>query len=340
MHQMRLGNTGIRVNRNGFGALPIQRIPMDEAARILRRAYDAGIDYYDTARVYTDSEEKIGYALADVRDKIYIASKTAALEADGLWRDLEESLKQLKTDYIDVYQLHNPPFCPKPGEDNGLYDAMLKAKEQGLIRHIAITNHRLDVAMEIVRSGLYEALQFPFSYLSAESDHKLVQDCAAAGMGFVAMKSLSGGLITNARAAYAYMAQHPSVLPIWGIQRMHELEAFLACADNPPVLDAALRQVIDADRKSLSGNFCRGCNYCAPCPAGIEIMLCARMSLFLRRAPSDMYLTEEIQEKMEKIADCLHCGSCAEKCPYGLDTPALLARNYADYREILAGKPL
>ena len=146
-----LGRTGIIVNKNGFGALPIQRIGKEEAALLLRKAFDAGVRYFDTARAYSDSEEKIGYALSDVRDQIFIATKTMADTPEKFWKDLEESLLKLKTDYIDIYQFHNPPVCPKPGDETGLYDAMLEAKKQGKIRFIGITNHRIDVAEEAVQ---------------------------------------------------------------------------------------------------------------------------------------------------------------------------------------------
>ena len=159
-------------------------------------------------------------------------------------------------------------------------------------------------------------------------------------MGFIAMKGLSGGLLTNAAAVYAYMAQFENVLPIWGVQRESELDEFLRFIDQPPVLDDALKAVIEADRKALAGEFCRGCGYCMPCPAGIEINNCARMSLLLRRSPSEGHLSPEGQEKMKKIEGCLHCGQCRSKCPYGLDTPKLLEENYRDYMEVLAGKPL
>ncbi len=339
MRKVTLGNTGITVNKNGFGALPIQRTPRKRAVALLRKAFEKGVDFYDTARFYSDSEEKLGLAFGDVRKQVFLSSKTMAQTADGFWRDLEETLGNLKTDYLDIYQFHNPSFCPKPGDGSGLYEAMLEAKRQGKIRHIGITNHRLAVAEEAVASGLYETLQFPFSYLSSEKELELVKSCQQAGMGFLAMKALAGGLITNSAAAYAFMSQFAHVLPIWGIQRETELDEFLSCQEQEPELMGALKDIIDQDRKELQGEFCRGCGYCMPCPAGIEINNCARMSLLIRRAPSEAQLTEEMQAKMRKIADCQHCGKCKKKCPFGLDTPALLEKNYRDYMEILAGKP-
>ena len=338
MRKITLGKTGITVNKNGFGALPIQRISEESAVYLLRKAYDNGIRFYDTARFYTDSEKKLGLAFEGMRENIYLASKTMTQTPEEFWEQLETTLQNLKTTYLDIYQFHNPPFCPKPGDGSGLYEAMLEAKAQGKIRHIGITNHRLAVAREAVDSGLYDTLQFPFSYLSGDKELELVEECEKAGMGFLAMKALAGGLITNSAAAYAFMKKFPHVLPIWGIQRERELDEFLSYQEKEPELEGALQETIDADRGQLQGEFCRGCGYCMPCPAGIEINNCARMSLMIRRAPSEAQLTEEMQAKMKKIEGCLHCGKCKEKCPYGLDTPALLEKNYKDYREILAGK--
>ena len=333
---VRLGSTGIVVNKNGFGALPMQRVSMEEAVQLVRRAFEGGITFFDTARYYTDSEEKLGEALEGIRDKVYIATKTGASTGEALKKELETSLKNLRTDHIDIYQFHNPAVCPKPGDGSGLYEAMEEAKAQGMVRHIGITNHRLAVAHEAIDSGLYETLQF--CYLADEKDVELVEKCKKADMGFIAMKALSGGLITNSRAAYAFEAQFDNVLPIWGVQRQTELEEFLSYIKNPPAMTDEIKALIEADKKELAGDFCRGCGYCMPCPVGIEINNCARMSLLLRRSPSAAQLTPEAQEKMMKIKECLHCGRCKSKCPYGLDTPALLEKNLKDYEEILAGK--
>ncbi|MCI9189049.1 MAG: aldo/keto reductase [Lachnospiraceae bacterium] len=339
MAKVTLGKTGITVEKNSFGALPIQRISTEEAVKLLRRAYSHGVTFYDTARWYTDSEEKLGEAFDGMREKVFIATKTGAADAEGFWKDLHTSLNNLRTDYVDIYQFHNPAFCPRPKDGSGLYEAMLEAKEKGMVRHIGITNHRLNVADEAIESGLYETLQFPFCYLATEKDIELVEKCKEAGMGFIAMKALSGGLITNSAAAYAFLAQYDNVLPIWGVQREEELDEFLSYIDNPPEMTQELSEVIAKDREELLGDFCRGCGYCMPCPVGIEINNCARMSLLIRRSPSAAQLTPQAQEKMKKIENCLHCGKCKSKCPYGLDTPTLLEKNYKDYCEILAGKP-
>ena len=338
MHtKVRLGKTEILADKNGFGALPIQRVSDEEAGRLLRKAYEHGINFYDTARFYTDSEHKIGLALGDVRDRIYIASKTMALTGEKLKEELEYSLNQLGTDYLDLYQLHNTPFCPKPGGEDGLYDALLEAKAAGKIRHIGITNHRLSVAEEAIASGLYETLQFPLNYLSAEKELRILKLCEEADMGFIAMKGMSGGLIQNGRAAYAYLNQFPNALPIWGVQREEELDEFLGCVENvPSVEDEEIRAVIEADREQLKGGFCRGCGYCMPCPVGIPINNCARMVLMMTRGPVAPWITEEKQEEMERIEKCIDCGQCKKRCPYELDTPQLLRENLEGYRKIAA----
>ena len=340
MAQVTLGKTGITVNKNGFGALPIQRISAREAASLLRRAFENGIQFFDTARVYTDSEEKIGLELGDVRDRLYLATKTAAKTAEEFWKDLHTSLRLLKTDHVDLYQFHNPDVCPKPGDGSGLYEAMEEAARQGKICHIGITSHRIPVAREAIASGLYATLQFPFNYLSGPRETELVTLCREHGMGFLSMKALSGGLITNSAAAYAFQARYDT-LPIWGIQRQSELEEFLSYVEHPPVMTPELEEVIRRDRKELAGSFCRGCGYCMPtCPAQIDIATAARMSLLLRRSPSAGHLSAAGQALMKKVESCVHCGQCSAHCPYELDTPKLLEENYRDYCEVLAGKPL
>ena len=335
MTKLSLGKTGLQVEQNGFGALPIQRITNREAVYLLQKAYDGGINYFDSARGYTDSEEKLGDAFHGMWDKVIIATKTHAKSAPEFWEDLHTSLKTLKTDCIDIHQFHNPPFCPRPGEENGLYEAMLEAKKQGKIRFISITNHRLPVAMEAVESGLFETLQFPFSYLSDEKDLDLVRLCEKTKTGFIAMKALSGGLLANAGAASAWINQFSNVIPIWGIQRERELDEFLSYISSPPELTEARKLCIENDRKELQGNFCRACGYCLPCPQGIQIPTCARATLLYRRAPTQMLISENGREMMKKIDDCVECGHCVSKCPYGINTPELLKKNYQDYQKIV-----
>jgi len=331
MEKMRLGRTGLRVSRCGFGALPIQRATLDEAKALLRAAFDGGIDFYDTARVYSDSEEKLGHALADVRGDIVIATKSTAKTAADLFKDLETSLRTLKTDHVDILQLHNPAVLPDPKDPGSLYGALLEARRKGMVRFLGITNHRRDVALEAARSGLYDTVQFPFNHLSSPEDVGLAEECEHRDVGFIAMKALSGGLVSNIPATFCYLRQFGGVLPIWGIQRMGELDEFLALEKDPPAMDGGMKAMIERDRTELAGDFCRGCGYCLPCPAEIPIPMAARLSLALKRMPWRQYMTPQWKEQMGRIRDCRDCGHCRKHCPYGLDTPALLKRQLSEY---------
>lgn len=333
MDKIKLGRTNLIVSRSGFGALPIQRISFDEAKNLLRKAYDNGINFFDTARSYTDSEEKIGYALSDVRHNIIIATKSHAKDKKTLFEHLETSLKNLKTDYIDIYQLHNPKELPDPDDPDGLYSGLLEAQKKGMIRFIGITNHRLDLALEAAKSELYDTIQFPLSSLSSDEDLKLVEECKKRDIGVIAMKALSGGLITNVSTTFAFLRQFDNVVPIWGIQRELELDEFIELEKNPPALDENMWKIIEQDRKELQGSFCRGCGYCLPCPADIPIPMAARMSLLLRRSPYQKYLSDKWEEQMNRIENCTDCGHCKAHCPYELDTPELLKLMLEDYRE-------
>lgn len=339
MKEIRLGKTGITVPQNGFGCLPVQRISRPEAVHLLQKAWSGGMRFFDTARAYSDSEEKVGAAFRDIeRSQFFLATKTMAKTPEAFEKDLAQSLENLQTDYVDLYQFHCADCVWRPGDGSGMYEAMLKAKSEGKIRHIGITAHKLGVAREAVESGLYETLQYPFSYLSSAEELALPALCQAHDMGLIAMKGLAGGLLSNADACMGFMSQYDNVLPIWGIQKEQELDDWLAFFDREPEFDEKTRAFVEKEQEELAGDFCRGCGYCMPCPQGIVINQCARMSLMLRRAPSASWLSEDWQKEMEKIETCLHCGKCASRCPYSLDTPALLEKNLEDYRSVLAGK--
>lgn len=335
---VRLGRTNLVVPRLGFGALPIQRTDPDEATRILRRAHAAGIRFFDTARMYTDSEAKLGRALSHVRHEVIIASKTTAKTASEARQHLAASLASLRTDYLDIAQLHNADAVPDPDAVDTAYAALREARQEGRVRFIGISCHRRDVAQAAVRSELFDTLQFPLSHIASPEDLSLIDECRRHDVGLIAMKALSGGLLTHIPAAVAFLNQFDNVIPIWGIQHMHELEEFLALQAEPPVLDDTLKAVIDRDRRELASSFCRGCGYCLPCPADIPIHWAARMSLLLRRAPYQQFLTPEWRQNMERIDACTDCRSCASRCPYHLDTPALLKTMLADYRQFAASR--
>ena len=331
MQTVKLGKTGLIVTKPAFGALPIQRRDKDEAVRILRRAYEGGIRYFDTANAYTDSEEKIGLALSDVRGDIVISTKSQGRDYDTVAKHIQLSLERLKTDYIDLFQFH---LAGKWDDiDNGAYEAAQDAKAKGYIRHIGVTCHSIRFAQEAVASGRFETLQYPFSYLSSPEEAALVKSCLEADMGFIAMKALAGGLLANARVVHAFMREQQGVVPIYGVQTMDELDQWLALAQEDPVMTGQLQAVIDKDRSELGGQFCRSCGYCMPCPQGIDIRQCARMDMLIRRSPWRPYFTPEWQDKMNKINDCVECGRCRSKCPYHLDTPNVLKYMLKDYWE-------
>ncbi len=336
MQKTRLGRTGLMVTRSSFGALPIQRISFDEAKKILLKAYKGGINFYDTARMYTDSEEKLGYAFSDIRKDIIIATKSVATDRKTLLEHLETSLKNMKTDYVDILQLHNPGVLPDPEDPESSYAGMIEAKKKGMVRFIGITNHRIKTAIQAVESGLYDTMQFPLNSISSDIDLELIEICKKKDVGLIAMKAMSGGLITNSASTFAFLRQFDNVVPIWGIQREAELDEFLQLEKNPPELTDELWEVIKKDRTELAGNFCRACGYCMPCPVGIEIPTQARISLLMRRAPYQPFLSDEFKEKMELINKCIECGQCKNHCPYSIDTPNLLKLQLQDYNEFYA----
>ena len=337
MEQIIFGRTNLTVSRTGIGCIPIQRIPYDESTAILRRAYESGVTLFDTAHGYTTSQDRIGVALSHVRDKLVLCTKSGASTPEVLTDHLENSLAKMRTDYIDVFQFHNPSFVPRPGGEDGLYDTLLKVKAQGKIRAIGITAHKYTTALEAVQSGFYDTLQYPFSYLSSDEELGLIDQCRAQNMGILAMKGLCGGLITNGKAAFAFLRQFDNIVPIWGIEKMWQLEEFLACEESPPVLDAALQAVIAEDKVKLSGSFCRACGYCLPCPVDIPIPQAARIEFLMGRMVRDNFVTPAWQENMKRIDNCTGCGHCVANCPYELDVPELLkAQKEAYFKDIYA----
>ncbi len=336
MDKIRLGKTELMVSKSSFGALPIQRISTEDAVQLVRNAFDGGMNYFDTANAYTDSEEKLGIAFRGMREEVILSTKSAGTDKKTVTAHIEESLRRLQTDYIDLFQFHNPAVLPDPTDPEGSYAAALEAQQKGYIRHIGITNHRIHVANQAVASGNFSTMQFPFSYLSGDKELQLVADCAQADMGYIAMKGLSGGLLNRADACHAFMAQHPTVVPIWGIQHQWELDQWLQMANTQPTMTQEMTDIIAKDREELAGNFCRSCGYCLPCPANIDIPQAARMSALIRRAPAAPYMAEDWRDKMEQITSCIGCNACKNRCPYGLDIPNLLKIMLADYRDYRA----
>lgn len=333
MEKIRLGKTGLMVTKTAMGCLPIQRRSTEDAVAILRAAYEGGINYFDTANAYSDSEHKMGLALRDVRENIIISTKSQGRDAKTVLAHIENSLRELQTDYIDLFQFHQVEEMPDFDDPEGMYAGALEAQRRGWIRHIGVTSHRIELAFELVKTGKFETMQFPFSYLSGEQELKLIELCRETDTGYIAMKALAGGMLNNSRAVHAFMKEQEDVVPIYGVQTMGQINEWLSLAEEDPDLDDELRAIITKDRRELAGSFCRGCGYCAPCPEDIEIYNSARMNMLLRRSPWQQYMTDEWYEKMHRIDNCRHCNECASRCPYGLDTPALLEYMLKDYDE-------
>lgn len=338
MDKILLGKTGIEATHQAFGALPMQRVSAEDAVKLLHCAYEGGINFYDTARAYSDSEEKIGKAFTPaMRQNIFIATKSGGKDKDAILKDIRTSLSLLKTDYVDILQAHNAMALPDVNDENSIYAGLVEAQRLGYCRFIGITSHRLDVAQAAVDSGKYDTLQFPVSYLSSDDDIALIDRCKQANMGIIAMKALAGGAISSAKAAAAFMRQHPYIVPIWGVQHMHEIEEFVGYLKNPPAMTPELEAIIKRDREELKDNFCRACGYCMPCTASPDLVMnmTMRMPFNLRRMPPEQFLSEYWQQQMLMIEQCTNCGACKKRCPYGLDCPNTLRRNLADYREFL-----
>ncbi|MCQ2559069.1 MAG: aldo/keto reductase [Oscillospiraceae bacterium] len=333
MKKIVLGKTGLVATMPSMGCLPVQRCSEEDSIQLLQQAYEGGIRYFDTANAYTDSEKKIGLALADVRKDIVISTKSASRTKEGVLAHIENSLKMMKTDYIDLFQFHQVNYVPTPEDPDGAYAGALEAKERGWIRHIGFTSHQIGIAEDCIDSGLFETCQFPFSYISADRDIALAERCKKANMGFIAMKGLAGGLLTNVRACQAFMNQFDNVVPIWGIQRPEELQQWLDVAQEDVQMDEDLAAFIRKERQELGGSFCRGCGYCMPCTVGIPINNAARMDMLLRRSPWQTYMTDAWYNEMQKINNCVDCRICTTKCPYGLDQPSLLRYMLKDYNE-------
>lgn len=341
MKMKQLGRTGLMVTENGFGALPIQRLDETDGPALLRKAYEKGINFFDTARAYTCSEGYIGKALSPVRDQVYIATKSWTDNRTSALADLETSLKNMKTDYVDIWQLHNIQTMPDLNDPESPHHALLQAKKEGKTRFIGITSHRRDVAIAAAKSGLYDTVQFPLSYLSTEEDCELIKVCKENNVGLIAMKAMSGGLAASSKAAFAFFTQYDNVVPIWGCQHEWELEEFLQYAEEGVAFTPEMQAIAEKDRRELGEKFCRGCGYCkAECPAGININDVARIAFIIQRGPWRDFTTPKWIEMVKQVENCVECGYCKSRCPYQLDTPALLKENYEYYMNFCKEKGL
>ena len=332
LEKVQLGKTNLTVTRLSMGCLPIQRRTLPDAVELLRYAYDAGVNFFDTAHNYTDSEEKLGAAFTDGRrDKVIIASKTMSTTYEKAMSQIDLSLRRLRTDYIDIHQWHNPTKIDGFLEARGPYQAMLDAKKAGKIRFIGITCHNLGVARQAIDSGAFATVQYPLSVLSSADEIAMTQECADKGIGVIAMKAMCGGLMEDGRLPFAFLRQYPHIVPIWGIQWAKELDQFLALEQTPEPFTAKMQEQIDAIRAKYGNEFCRGCGYCLPCPANIVIPIFMRISFMISRFSFGSQFNEQRLEEAARIDNCTNCRACVARCPYELNVPEQLKRQQAEF---------
>jgi hypothetical protein len=335
MDNIPFGKTGLTVSELGFGGIPIIRLDEEAAVAVLRRAYESGITFYDTANAYHDSEKKIGHALGDVRDKVILATKTIRRDASGAVEQLDNSLRMMKTDYIDIYQLHQIAE-EKDWEivtgSGGALDAVVKAKEQGKIRYIGVTSHNLAMAIKLVKTGLFSTIQFPFNFIEdAAKDelHTAARDC---GMGILAMKPFAGGMIDNARIAFKFLRQHSDVLALAGFDSLERVDEVVSFYEQPNTVTREDLKLMDAYRLELGKQFCRRCEYCQPCPQGVMITAAMGYKVIAARM-SPKVAIEFSKIPMESVTLCTECRECVDRCPYELPIPDMLKAHYDLYEQ-------
>lgn len=320
MRKVELGATGLVVSEVGFGGIPIQRLSHVEAVSVVRKCLDLGITFLDTANGYTTSEERIGEAIRGRRDHLVLATKTQARDAEGVAKHLALSLERLGVDAIDLYQFH----CVSSEEDyrkvlapGGPLDVVRQAQASGVVRHVGLTSHAMDIAIKAVRSGHFQTIMFPFNFVAAEAAQELVPLALEREVGFIAMKPLAGGALDDASLAFKYLRQFPRVLPIPGIERAAEIEEIVAILDGPAQLTPDQQAEMDRIRSELGNRFCRRCGYCEPCPQGVSIQTLMILDSIIKRMPAANVFSD-LAQTVEDAQECVECGECEEKCPYGL----------------------
>lgn len=323
-----LGKTGLKISSLGFGGIPIQRIDAQGTKQLLQQMQNAGINYIDTARGYTVSEEYLGYGLEGIRDKFILATKSMARDKEGMARDIDISLRNLRTDYIDLYQFHNPNAAQleqilAPG---GAMEAMLEAKAAGKIGHIGITLHSLDVFEKVVAYDWVESVMFPYNIVETQGE-AMIAKCAEKNIGFIAMKPLAGGALENATLAMRFVCTNPNVsVVIPGMAEETELNQNLAAVNNTAPLTADELAEMEKLRLELGNNFCRRCGYCAPCTVGIGIPAALIAEGYSLRYGLQEYAEQRYAASGAPASSCVDCGLCEERCPYHLPIRQMLKR--------------
>ena len=335
MRRIRLGKSGLMATQVGLGGIPIQRLSEDEAIAVVKGCLDLGLNFIDTSRAYTTSEERIGKAIAGRRDEVIIATKSLARDRATLLADLEVSLRLLGVEAIDLYQLHNVSSKEDyqhvigPG---GALEGALEAQRSGKVKHIGITSHTLDVAKGAVQSGLFETILFPLNFVAREPGEELYPLAMACDVGFIVMKPLAGGMLDNARLAFKYLLQFPDAVCVPGVERVQQMEEIVRIVSEPAALTNAEQQEMDRVRKELGDRFCRRCQYCQPCPQGISINFLMIAESMWKRMPLSEFLKSYATQVEKAATDCEKCGECEDKCPYGLPIREMLDEAIALYR--------
>lgn len=324
-----LGRTSVNVGVVGFGGIPIQALSEDEAVDVVRKCYDFGINFYDTARVYTTSEERIGRALEDVRKEVIIATKTVKRTRDGLLEDLGTSLRNLRTDWIDIYQLHMVSTeedwrrIKGPG---GALEGLHEAKMAGKIKYLGVTSHKPDLLLEIIKEDVFDTIMIPYNYLSPAPASRLLPVAQRMNVGTIVMKPFGGGAINNTDTALKYVLANENVdVVIPGMRSKEEVEENVAVASGDLTITPYELGLIEGDRRTLGTRFCRACDYCRPCPQGIPISFVLRAEdQFLKLTGWTPRIVKGMLDAREKVTACTRCGLCEERCPYELHIRELL----------------
>ena len=333
MEYITLGKTGLRVSKMGFGGIPIQRVTAEEAKALLEAVEAAGVNYIDTARGYTVSEELIGQAIEGRRDKFVLATKSMARDREAMAKDIETSLGNLRTDYIDLYQIHNPSVqqLEQVCAPGGALEALLEAKEAGRIGHLGLTAHSLEVFQRALELDWVETVMFPYNIVENQGAD-LMEQAAEKNVGFIGMKPLAGGAIEDAALALRYIAANPHVsVVIPGMYAPEEVAQNAAAVADAAPLSQAEQDRMEQIRKELGTSFCRRCNYCAPCTVGISIPNAFLFHGYLSRYGLADWARSRYEAMPAKAGDCVECGACEERCPYQLPIREMLKKTAADF---------
>ena len=330
-----LGKTGLKISRMGFGGIPIQRVDQEATKQLMKKLVEEGVNYIDTAKGYTVSESYLGYALEGIRDQFVLATKSMSRTKEAMEKDILDSLKALRTDYIDLYQVHNPNMeqLDIVIEKDGALEALLEAKEKGMIGHIGLTAHSLEVFERALEYDWVETIMFPYNFIEQQGV-ELIKKCRKKNIGFIDMKPLAGGAIEDATLALRYICQNPDVtVVIPGMADIKEIdENVQACNNNSPLTQEEISQ-IENIKKQLGSQFCRRCNYCAPCSVGIAIPNVFLFAGYLERYNLEDWARERHASLPVKASKCIDCGLCETRCPYQLPIRDMLKKCAQEFGE-------